>query len=107
MIFLGELNESNIDNIMDTIMSFLDREENKVNSVTAVYDCIKGKIPYDQTVKDWAQWIIDNGKENQPIFIQCLANGNIQMAQEVVDEAKAHYDVFAKEVSKKYDNAGE
>lgn len=91
MLFMGELNENNIDEIAEklrfTILS--------IASVEIFSDCILGRIPYDKKVKDAAMYAINGGCNI--IWVQCLANGNLEMADDVYKEAKMHYDIWAKE----------
>jgi len=64
-----------------------------VAAITRIHLCVRGDIPYDSEIKSTAQQLVDDG--DRMIFVQCLANGNLEMADDVVKEAKIHYDVWA------------
>lgn len=63
-------------------------------AITRVHLCVIGEIPYDDYIKQTAIELVQNGDKH--IFVQCLANGNLEMAEDVVAEAKTHYDIWTK-----------
>ena len=91
MIFMGELNSENIENIAENIHFVV----MAIAAVDIISDCIQGEIPYDNHVKEAAQHVTNDGCDI--VWVQCLANGNVEMADDVYKEAKIHYDIWAKE----------
>ena len=58
--------------------------------MTDVYLCAVGQIPYDAKVKASAIALSEWGGRKD-IFIQVLANGNLEFPDDVAAEAMTHY----------------
>lgn len=98
MFLIGDLGKNSVEEVAECIMLELKRWE----VTETVYDCLDGKRDYDQYVKECAQYIIDTA-DKKPIFVQCLANGNLEMADDVLVEARTHFDIWIKEAREKHD----
>ena len=60
-----------------------------IMKMTDVYLCIKGYYPYDERIKASAKSLVEMGQKD--IHVQVLANGNLELADDVVIEARTHY----------------